>query len=271
MSIDWINPVDRARIPDDILTRIDKLEALMLNQQANDVSVLDLAELAADTGAIAVAQLYFGTGDPTDPTTNPTGVFLDSTGINVNGTNYNLLAYNAAGVQTLAVDDQGNATNNGGTIPAVLAAFSTENTATNTTATIPLWAATLPGGKLGVGDCVIVNAYMSILNNSGAGRTYDFIFKLGGSAVITLTSPSIPASATPIAAQFRLMVKNSAANLQKMSGSWLVNNSVINCYAEDTLDLTVDQGIGISVHPADATATQVFTTLEIVLEYFKTS
>lgn len=84
-QISWISPVDRARLGNgnDLMTRLDDLETDNLRNKSLDILASNVQDVADDLGMVRSGTLYFGTGDPFTPTTNPVGVLIEALGLHV--------------------------------------------------------------------------------------------------------------------------------------------------------------------------------------------
>lgn len=107
--LDWVSQVDKARIPGDVLTRLDTLESNANQAISSDVSFEALEDATEDFGIIRNGGLFFGVGDPFDLTTSPTGVFIGYPPIVIGGIDFNEIGFNAGTLQfgLSAVDGTG--------------------------------------------------------------------------------------------------------------------------------------------------------------------
>lgn len=151
-------------------------------------------------------------------------------------------------------------------------ADTTETTLSNSAAETTMWTGTLTGGVLGINDALQVAFYGSLLNNSGAGRTYTFRLKLGGTTIASMITP-VTNSASVGAYQFQGFIKNAGAtNSQKGTGFALAqaSNGVVNGGSGSAaIDTTVNQTLALTIQADAATATQTLVQLLAVINYLK--
>lgn len=137
---------------------------------------------------------------------------------------------------------------------------------------VPFLSKTTP--TLSAGDTLIVEAWASILNNSGVARTYSYQFNVGSVAVMDTGSASAILNSATDRGLIRLkfVVAISASNLwyvylnhdEVVASSAVAINTFTNlqwvcAWNTGTNDLTGSQTISLKVKSTSATATQTLT------------
>jgi hypothetical protein len=88
---------------DNILAQIRALRDKLASGETKNITAIRLSDITEDTGPVRETYQWYGTGDPMDLTTLPTGLLLASGGVDILGTTY-YAVYLLAGVPTWWID-----------------------------------------------------------------------------------------------------------------------------------------------------------------------